>query len=90
MPWNDAGFELCEESGENGEGDWHLGLSIAFAMVTLDTSNEALYDGSFAGVEGEVHVCMHGSNVCKVLFDGFGLNATSEGGDPGHDGGLRG
>lgn len=60
-------------------------------MVAFNASDEALDDGGFTGMEGQVSVDMHGTNGRQVGFNSLGLQAlVAEGGDPFQDGCLGG
>jgi hypothetical protein len=85
---DDTGFELREKCEEDGESDRLHGLPILLAVVALDTTYESLHDGRFRDCERQVSIDVEGTNGRQVALNCFGLNTTSETGDPGHDGWL--
>jgi hypothetical protein len=89
VAWDDTWPELCKDGKEDGEGDGLDGFPVLLTVETFDPTDEALDDGRLANGEGEVSVNVQGMNCRQVVFDGFGLHAASEAGDPTHDGGLR-
>ena len=90
MAGDDARFELGKECKEDGESDRLNGLPIFLAVVTLDATDEPLYDGRLRDCERKVSVDMEGTNGRQVALNGFGLNSAGKARNPRHDGGLCG
>ena len=72
----DARFELREDRREDGERDGLDRFAIFFAMVPLDSPNEAGDNGRFTGSEGEIGVSVEGANGGEVGLDSLGLDTT--------------
>ncbi|KAJ7743763.1 hypothetical protein B0H16DRAFT_1463438 [Mycena metata] len=72
--------ELGEDGEENGASDGLNRLLILLAVEALDAADEAL----------DNCVDVEGTDVGEVVFNGLGLDFTSEAGNPEHNGRLGG
>jgi hypothetical protein len=87
---DDSGLQSVEHCEEDWESDWTFRATVRIPVEAFNSPEKSLDHGGIADGEGDIGVCMHGSNVAQVRFDGGRLDLPCEGADPGHDGWLRG
>lgn len=75
-------LKLTQQFAENREGDRHLAFGVTFAVVSFDSSDEALNNWGGARLEREVEVGVHGLDMPEVLLNSPGLYFSAEAGDP--------